>query len=858
MAISSDSRILVVVDDDGRALFINFLRKVVICRFNFNKPVRALSFSPNNDYIAVSHGNHLQLWTTPGMKRSFSPLALVRTFGGHYSEINSIDWSPDGQFLLTGSEDMTARIFSANPIKGFHAISLAGHRDEVVNAFFTSAADKIITVCKDGAVFEWQWVSSSQPLAIAESGGREGGEPHEVAVSAPSVGEGRWSIEGKHYIHQDNARIQCASFHKKGSLLVVGFSTGIFGLYETPGINLIHTLSISQKRINSVAINATGEWLAFGSAKLGQLLVWEWQSETYVMKQQGHFYDLNVLDYSPDGTLIATGADDGKVKIWNTSSGFCFVTFSEHTSGITDVKFVGTGHAVVSSSLDGTVRAFDMIRYRNFRTMTTPTPVQLHCLAVDKGGEIVAAGAMDPFNIYVWSLQTGNLLDIFSGHEGPVVALDFSPSGLTLASGSWDKTVRMWELNDGGSSKDPPVPLVHTTDVLSLAYRPDGEEIAVTTLDGQISLWAVKNSALTSTIDGRRDVSGGRKEGDVRTAKNNPAGKCFTSITYTADGSCVLAGGRSKYVCIYETSHGYLLKKFQISHNRSIEGILDKLHSGQVTEWGTMADFDLSDDDEDARYQAGLPGVKKGDLSSRKVKPEVRSKCVRFSPNGSAWAAASTEGLLIYSLDENIMFDPFDLDVDITPDTIRYTLTDGLYARALLMSLHLNEKDLIIEALESPPLDSLQLVIRSLPNTYLQRLLDIIAERLGESPHVEYYMSWVVHLLSFHGSFIQANVSGFMRTLRALHKSINIQKADLSRVCDENSFNLRYLSVLGSNKDMITLDKMDVETSSTFVRSKSASSGGGKRGRSEDVVIESVFEEEEGGDDEVQWNVSSL
>ena len=41
--------------------------------------------------------------------------------------------------------------------------------------------------------------------------------------------------------------------------------------------------------------------------------MWEWQSETYVLKQQGHFYDMNVLSYSPDGQIIATGGDDGKV-----------------------------------------------------------------------------------------------------------------------------------------------------------------------------------------------------------------------------------------------------------------------------------------------------------------------------------------------------------------------------------------------------------------------------------------------------------------------------------------------------------------------------------------------------------------
>ena len=53
----------------------------------------------------------------------------------------------------------------------------------------------------------------------------------------------------------------------------------------TRGISLI-VFSISTQKISTVSINATGEWLAFGSKQLGQLLVWEWRSETYVLKQQ--------------------------------------------------------------------------------------------------------------------------------------------------------------------------------------------------------------------------------------------------------------------------------------------------------------------------------------------------------------------------------------------------------------------------------------------------------------------------------------------------------------------------------------------------------------------------------------------
>lgn len=52
-----------------------------------------------------------------------------------------------------------------------------------------------------------------------------------------------------------------------------------------------------------------------GLSGRGQLLVWEWQSESYVFKQQGHFNNMAALAYSPDGQNIATGGEDGKVSV---------------------------------------------------------------------------------------------------------------------------------------------------------------------------------------------------------------------------------------------------------------------------------------------------------------------------------------------------------------------------------------------------------------------------------------------------------------------------------------------------------------------------------------------------------------
>ena len=194
---------------------------------------------------------------------------------------------------------------------------------------------------------------------------------------------GRWKIKNRYFINQAFTTITTCDYNSHARLLILGLSTGVFSLYEMPGFNAIHTLSISNRDISSCAINRSGDWLAFGCSTLGQLLVWEWQSETYVLKQQGHYHSINALEFSPDGSVVATGGDDGKVKLWSLTSGFCYVTFSEHTAAVTDLCYVRGGHAIVSSSLDGTVRAFDLVRYRNFRVLTTPVPVQFTCVTCD-------------------------------------------------------------------------------------------------------------------------------------------------------------------------------------------------------------------------------------------------------------------------------------------------------------------------------------------------------------------------------------------------------------------------------------------------------------------------------------------
>ena len=89
-----------------------------------------------------------------------------------------------------------------------------------------------------------------------------------------------------------------------------------------------------------------------------------------MLKQQGHASSNSVtsLCYNSDATTLVTGGTSGKIKLWQTRTGFCYCTFSQHNASINALQYIASSNCVVSASSDGTVRAFDLFRYRNFRT----------------------------------------------------------------------------------------------------------------------------------------------------------------------------------------------------------------------------------------------------------------------------------------------------------------------------------------------------------------------------------------------------------------------------------------------------------------------------------------------------------
>ena len=105
---------------------------------SFNSPVHACSFSPDGKYFAISHNNGVQVWETPSLLvREFAPFVLHGTYTGHQDEVLGITWSKTGRYFLSTSRDMTARLYTLDPLEGFKPKSFGGHRDVVLGAWFS-------------------------------------------------------------------------------------------------------------------------------------------------------------------------------------------------------------------------------------------------------------------------------------------------------------------------------------------------------------------------------------------------------------------------------------------------------------------------------------------------------------------------------------------------------------------------------------------------------------------------------------------------------------------------------------------------------------------------------------------------
>jgi len=174
-----------------------------------------------------------------------------------------------------------------------------------------------------------------------------------------------------------------------------------------------------------------------------------------------------------------------------------------------------------------------------------------------------------------------------------------------------------------------------------------------------------------------------------------------------------------------------------------------------------------------------LPGVKNLDLGQRSVKAEIRVDQIQFSPSGRNWLAACTEGCVLYSLDTETLFDPYQLTADISPQSTKKLLAEEKFQIALIYSLKLSDFKLTRLVLESIPKDKVESIVSVLPTVYIFQVISFLTKQLVTTPLIELYLLWCKAVLLFHRNAIKElmpknELTGFNKALITRYDELRV------------------------------------------------------------------------------------
>ena len=194
----------------------------------------------------------------------------------------------------------------------------------------------------------------------------------------------------------------------------------------------------------------------------------------------GHDITSEGIDSSPDGKTIAAAGLDCAVRVWDVETG-TLRTFHGHLSDVVLVRFSPDGLQLASTGVDGDIRIWDTKSGRDVRRLRGSVQ-SVDRLAWSSSMRSLVSADQGGF-LRVWRLDD-DLQRILGGHSADIVPLVFSPSGTRIATGSNDKTLRLWDVTTGTSAPWHG----HTSSVRYPGLV--GDKVASAGLDQSVRLWS--------------------------------------------------------------------------------------------------------------------------------------------------------------------------------------------------------------------------------------------------------------------------------------------------------------------------------------------------------------------------------
>ena len=237
-----------------------------------------------------------------------------------------------------------------------------------------------------------------------------------------------------------------------------------------------------------------GELLIASGERNGQIKLWNGQTGDVIRTLSGHEETVRALTISRSGQRLASSGKDG-VKVWDTRTGALIYSLPSAGPIVWAIAISPDDSALISGHADGLIMVRQIETGLPLYSLDNGSPVWSIAIAPD--GDSFITGGQD--HAQQWDLANGWSLQTFSGHKDAVRSVAISADGQTLATGSWDSTVKLWNLTTGELKASL---AGHQDRVVSVAMNDEGTHLASGGIDNTIRLWQLRDRALVETIEG--------------------------------------------------------------------------------------------------------------------------------------------------------------------------------------------------------------------------------------------------------------------------------------------------------------------------------------------------------------------
>jgi WD40 repeat protein len=508
------------------------------------------------------------------------PELILQT--GHLETVNSVAFSPDGRFLVTGGQDNVTKLWeistgrelppfrcSANCGGGIAAISsdgryLAAAEDSLVKLWEIESGREIrtplrgswtitaIAFSKDGRWLAYGGMDLASPGNKIHLWDRVSGYIHSfVAHTGPIhslaiAPDGRylvsasrdstikiWELDGIKGLNSVAADFSVSPKGKRLSLrerLDVGRT----------GRN-IQTLVGHSGTVNSIALSSDGTWLAYVNSDRS-IKLWDLRlgvEMRTVAKQSPH---TNAVALSPNGRWVATAGSDRLIKLWDINSGREVGSFAAHTGSVTAISFSPDSSLLASGSADRTVILWDVATGNQTKVFDAAHVIPSGVAAFSQNGRWLVSGSTWGNTLHIWEVSTGLERRRLTRLASPIRELALSQDGRWLAATDKDKSIKVWDLTreDEGRALSG-----QFKGASAIAFSPDNTLLASIGPDHTIILWDPLSGLKLRNIAGDTNSTKEAKFSFGNTIAFSPDGRLLAS-----------SGGLDKTIHLWNVATG--------------------------------------------------------------------------------------------------------------------------------------------------------------------------------------------------------------------------------------------------------------------------------------------------------------